>query len=197
MWVSLGSSCLRLLCFLDLYVFFLHQITEVFSAIIFSIAFSIPCSLSFPSDIPVMQILLCLMLSQKSLKLSSFWGFFFLFAILIGSFLLPCLSNLWFDPLLHLNCCWFLLGYSSYQSLYSSFLTGSFLWFLCPFLSLQSLCWSSHWVHLFSTYVPGPQFWVLPWGFLGLEGAPLNDQPLVNFLREGVIFDLPLNSQNL
>lgn len=35
---------------------------------------------------------------------------------------------------------------------------------------------------------------MLSWGFQGLEGAPLNDQPFVNFLRAGIMFYLPLKN---
>nr|KAF6452934.1 hypothetical protein HJG59_008233 [Molossus molossus] len=67
------------LCFLDLYVCFLYQVREGFW-------FSISCSLSSPSGTPMMQILVCLKLSQRLLTLSLFiylfwilcsdWAFF-------------------------------------------------------------------------------------------------------------------------
>ena len=105
---------------------------EKFSIIIFSNRFSIPCSIS--SGTPMMQMLLLLMSSQKSLKLFSF---LISFSALVGCFLLPCFPIRWFNTLLHLICCWFLLVYYSFQLLYSSFLTV-FLWFICPF----ACCWS-------------------------------------------------------
>ena len=75
-----GPLCIHLirdsLCFLDLRVYFLHQIREVFFHY-FSNKFSISCSFSFPSSTPMTQVLICLKLSQKLLSLSSFFLCFF------------------------------------------------------------------------------------------------------------------------
>ena len=73
-----------------------------FLAIISSNRFSISCSLSTPSGFPMMWMLLCFVLSQRFLKLSSFKKIFFLFAALPGCFFLHFLANHWFGTLLHL-----------------------------------------------------------------------------------------------
>ena len=108
------------------------------STIISSNKFSIPCSLSSLYGSPVMQVLVCLMLPWRSLKVFSIFGFYlFIFAVLIGSFLLLCLPNHWFDPLLQLIYCWFLQMYSLFQLLYFPFLTSSFLCFLISLLNFS------------------------------------------------------------
>ena len=61
-------------------VFFLHEIRE-FLVLIPSNTFSIPCSLS-SSNIPIMLMFLCFMLSKMFLKLFSFFKFFFHFGSL-------------------------------------------------------------------------------------------------------------------
>ena len=124
----LGSSFLGL-CFLNLYVCFLHQIRKVFCNY-FSNRFSISCSLSPPSG-PVMRMLEW---SQRLLTLSSFFGFFFQFAVLIRCSLLLYLPNCWFSSLLHLNYSWFPLMYFSFQLLYSLFLTGFFMFYISVFM---------------------------------------------------------------
>ena len=48
-----------------------------FSALLSSDIFSGPFSPSSPSGMPIMEMLVCLMLSQRSLRLSSFLSFFF------------------------------------------------------------------------------------------------------------------------
>ena len=58
------------LCFLNLHVYFLHQIREVFF-IIFSNKFSVSCSSSL-AGIPIIQVLLHLEMSQRFLILSWF-----------------------------------------------------------------------------------------------------------------------------
>ena len=63
------------LCFLDLYIYFLHQIREVFWH--FSNRFSISCSLSSPSNYPMTTLMLVhLKLSQRLLTLSIFFSSF-------------------------------------------------------------------------------------------------------------------------
>ena len=59
------------LCFLNLNFSFLSQIGK-FSAIISSNNFSVPFYLCFSSGTPIMGMLACSMLSQRSLKLSFF-----------------------------------------------------------------------------------------------------------------------------
>ena len=73
------------LCFLDLCVIFLHQIGTS-SVIISSKMFLISCSLSSPSGILRMRMLLYFVLSKIVLKQSSFFKFSFLFAALPGWF---------------------------------------------------------------------------------------------------------------
>ena len=85
MWIFLGSSSLRV-CFLDLNIHFLPQVRKVFHPLFLQISFS-PFSLFSPSGTPIMQLLVCLILSQRLLKLS--WilkTFFLLFALLIEWF---------------------------------------------------------------------------------------------------------------
>ena len=91
---------------------------EKFSVIISSNRFLIPCSVSSPSRSPMTQMLVHLMLYQRPFKLSSFFEIIFLLAVTIGCFLLPCLSNHWFDSLLHSAYCLLLLMYSSFQILH-------------------------------------------------------------------------------
>ena len=112
-WDSLG--------FLYLYVYFLNQGKEVFCHYVFTLVL-IPCSPSSPSGAPMIQMLICLKLSERLLILSSF---FFLFWL--GIFCFFNIPNCWFDPWFHLLYCWFPI-------MYSSLLTGSFLYFLVLFL---------------------------------------------------------------
>ena len=106
---------------LDLYISFLSQ--GVFSHYFFSATtyfllwnqnkISALFSLSSPGS-PMMRIWNHLMLSHKSLKLSSF--FFFFLLLWLGEF--HCLSLSWLMvPLLHLICCWTHVVY--FFSLYS------------------------------------------------------------------------------
>ena len=106
---------------LDLYISFLSQGVfrhYFFSAIIYFLLWnqnkiSALFSLSSPGS-PMMRIWNHLMLSHKSLKLSSF--FFFFLLLWLGEF--HCLSLSWLMvPLLHLICCWTHVVY--FFSLYS------------------------------------------------------------------------------
>ena len=83
-------------------------------------------------------MLICLMLSQRSLKLSSLI-FFFLFC-LTWWFPWLCLPVLWPIPSYHLIYFWFLLVY--FISVVAFF---CFVWFLFIFLHI---CWNPHSVHL-------------------------------------------------
>ena len=74
----LGFTLTGTLCFLDLVDYFLSHVGEVFSYSLFKY-FLIVLSLSSPSGIPIMQMLVHLMLSQKSLRLSSFLFILFFF----------------------------------------------------------------------------------------------------------------------
>ena len=74
------------LCFLDLVDYFFPMLGK-FSAITSSNIFSDPFSLSFPSETLIMQMLMCSMLSRRSLRLFSFhhprlFFFFFLYSLL-------------------------------------------------------------------------------------------------------------------
>ena len=68
--------------FLDLSEWFLSHVREVFGYYLWNIS-SVPFSLSSPSGTPIIQMLVCLMLSQNSLRLSSFLFnlFYLLFCI--------------------------------------------------------------------------------------------------------------------
>ena len=77
---------------------------RMFPAIISSNTFSTPFSLSSPSRTPIMQMIVCLMKSQRSLKLSSFLKFVFLFTVLIGWFPLFYLADHLCTLLYHLIC---------------------------------------------------------------------------------------------
>ena len=94
-----------------------------FSTVISSDIFSGPLSLSSPSGTPIMRTFLRLMLSQKSLRLFSF---FFLYSVSwqwIPPFCLPGhLSVL----LPQLFCYWFLIVYFSFLLLYCSSLVCLF-----------------------------------------------------------------------
>ena len=67
------------LWFMDLRICFLSQVREIFSCYDFSYVLwpFLSLSLSPPSETPIMQILVHLIMSQKSLKLSSFLFIFF------------------------------------------------------------------------------------------------------------------------
>ena len=65
------------LCFLDLVDYFLSHVWKVFRYYLFK--YFLRSFLSSPSGTPIMQMLVCLMLFQRSLRLSSF---FFLYSIL-------------------------------------------------------------------------------------------------------------------
>ena len=73
-WVYPALDCL---CFLDLVDYFLSHVREVFSYYLFK--YFLRSFLSSSSGTPTMQMLVCLLLSQRSLWLSSF--LFFLFYI--------------------------------------------------------------------------------------------------------------------
>ena len=72
-----GFILLGTLCFLDHYVYILHQVRDVFYHYFFPIGFQF-LVLSSSSGTPMMQILLCLKLSQRLLTLSSFFSGFFM-----------------------------------------------------------------------------------------------------------------------
>ena len=121
------------LCFLDLHVYFIHQIREVFFH--YFHRFPISCSFSSPSGTPVRQMLGRFKLSQKLLILSLFFEFFFHLVVLHGCIVFRYVPNHWFDPQLYSLYCCFPINYSLFQSVYPSFRTGSFLY-----------CWHPHYV---------------------------------------------------
>lgn len=86
------------------------QFRDFFFTINYSNKFSDPPTPSPPSGAPIMWMLVCLMLSQYSFKLSSLFHSF-LFVLLILWVLLSCLWIFWIFLLLHLICCWTPLVY--------------------------------------------------------------------------------------
>ena len=67
---SLGLSCWESLCFLDLIDYFLSRVREVFNYNLFKYFLS-PFLFLFFSGTPIIRLLVRLMLSQRSLRLSS------------------------------------------------------------------------------------------------------------------------------
>ena len=63
-------------CFLDLVDYFLSHVWEVFRYSLFK--YFLRSFLSSPSGTPIMQVLVCLMLFQRPLRLSSFHSFFYI-----------------------------------------------------------------------------------------------------------------------
>lgn len=109
-----------------------------FSAIISS--HSIPFSLC-SSGVPIIPVLVCLMLFQRSLKLFVFFKLVFLFAVLFVGFPLFCLPDQLHILLYHLVCCsfllvWFFFFYLSYWIIHSLLRLFTFLSSLLTF----SLC---------------------------------------------------------
>ena len=131
-----GPLCVHLvwdsLCFLDLHVYILHQLGKI-SFIIFSNSFPISCSFSSPSGTLMMWMFKCFKLSQRLLKLSSFFWILFSSRCSNWLFLLPYVPNHWFDSQLHPLCCCFPVNCSLFKLVYPSFLTGSFLCLEEPF----------------------------------------------------------------
>ena len=88
MWLSvflLGFILPGTLCFPDLLDYFLSHVWEVFSYYPFKYFFRSFLSLSSASETPIMQMLLHLMLSQRSLRLSSFLFILFFYILFCGS----------------------------------------------------------------------------------------------------------------
>lgn len=119
-----------------------HQVRKVFRHYFFKWSFTI--FLSSPSVPLIMLILVYLILSQRSLKLSPhFCVLFFLVAVLIGCFPLFGLPGCWSFLLHHIIYCWLHLMYFSFILFYY------WLWLVLFILSLYLLC--SHCVrHFFS-----------------------------------------------
>ena len=81
----LGCNLYGTLCSSWTWVAISFPMLGKFSTIISSNVFSGPFCLSSPSGTPIMQMLLCLMLSQRSLRLFSFFFFHSFFFILFCS----------------------------------------------------------------------------------------------------------------
>ena len=101
---SLGSSYLGLCISWACVTVFLFHVREVFSYYLRPFL-----SLSSPSGTPLMQTLVLLMLSRRSLKLSLF--LFTLYSVPWQQFPPLCLPTHWSALLPHSFCCWFLLVY--------------------------------------------------------------------------------------
>ena len=120
---------LILLCFLDLDVCFLSQVRDVFSYCVFRCVLCHFLAFVSPSGTPLMQMLVCLMLFQRSFKLSSFVFilFFVCFSLQLQWFLLLCPLARWSIPLYHLIYCCFLVVYFLVSEF---FISDSSLYFL-------------------------------------------------------------------
>ena len=127
-----GSLCIHLvwdsLCFLDLYVNFLHQIKKVF---FFQINFQFlapPLLLLAPLWFECWYVWKC---PRGSLVYPHFFGFFSLLLFWLNVFFLPYVPNHWLVTQLHpLPCKFFFISFS---------VTFIFAWvFLC--------CWSTQWI---------------------------------------------------
>ena len=142
--------------------------------------------LSFPSGTPIMWILVCLMLSCKSLELSSFFSFFltfffFFFSAFIGWVPLPRLWAHWIFLLLHLVCCWttqvyffisLIVFFSSMISVWD-FLTFSVSLLKFSFCSsfLSEVQWAFLWPLLWTLYQVSYLFQFY-WAFFPPEVLP-------------------------
>ena len=89
----LGFILHEILCFLTLSECFLSHIREIFGYNLFKY-FLWSFSLSSPSGIPTMQMLVCLMLSQRSKILSSVLFILFFFVLFCGSDFHPSVFHL-------------------------------------------------------------------------------------------------------
>ena len=127
------------LCFLDSAVCFLTRLGK-FSAIMSSNRFSVLFSLSSHSGTPIMPMLVSLMLSLRSLKLSSFFLCLYIsFSFCCSNWVIAYLPDHRFVLLHHLICCCFPPVCFSFKLLYSSGLIGSFFMSSISLLKL-SLC---------------------------------------------------------
>ena len=116
-------------------------------------------SLSLLLGLPIMQMLVCLVLSRKSLKLSSLFSHSFSFCCSdwVSSTVLSS-GKLFFASSI-IVWCWIPPVYFSVQLLYSSA-----LWLLFgTFLYILSLCWSSHCVYPFFSWGWWALLWLLFW----------------------------------
>ena len=136
MWVFLVDLDWVFLCFLDLDICFFLQVRN-FSVIISSNMISSPF---FSFGTLIMLMLVCLMLSQGSLKLFTFKKIL-LFAVLIGWFPLPCLPDHWFHSSASSNL---LIPSSAFFILVIVFFSSDWFFFIFPIVLY--LCWISHWV---------------------------------------------------
>lgn len=125
--VPFGLTPFRTLYFLDLAACFLSQVTEFFSYYVCKYVLC-PFLLPFSFRTPVMWMLVHLILSQQSLRLSSLNSYFLFYC---SSWVIYTIlsSSLLIIPMYYLTYCCFLLVYFQISGIYSSALFGS----LCIF----------------------------------------------------------------
>ena len=117
MWRSLCSSGLGLSVLPGLYIYFLHQIRELFLHDFFkcfkflALSFLLPASLWFKC----WYVWSCPRVSLAYLCGVFFFSFSFLLAVLIEFFFLPYVPNHWFDSRLYLLQCWFPVNFSLFH----------------------------------------------------------------------------------
>ena len=152
-WASLHPSCLRLCASWTCMSISFTKLGKI-CFIIFSNKFPISCSLSSPYGTPLMWMLESLKLSWRLLTLSSFFWDFFLIIVLIRFFLLPYVSNHWFDAWLHPLYCCFPLNSFLFSLVYPSFLTGPFyaVKVLTNFPEHPYMFWTLHLVDCLSPF---------------------------------------------
>ena len=120
------------LCFLYLDIFSFFRFGN-FSAIISSNTFFYYFLSLFSFWVPYNMMLVCLMLSQRSLKLFSLFRIYFSFCCSDWMIFIVCLPDYLYVLLYHVVCCsFFLVCFFFTHLLYSSVLTHSFLYFLVP-----------------------------------------------------------------
>ena len=120
------------LCFLDLDVCLLSQVREVFSSYIFKYVYRPFLSLFSFRD-PIMWILVCLMLSQRSLNCPQFFSLsLIIFFFSVQGQLIPlfCLPAYWSLPLYYSVYYWVLLVHFLFQLFYCQSLINCSLNFL-------------------------------------------------------------------
>ena len=154
MCVLLVSSCLELSGFLDPWkVCFLPQTREVLQPLFLQVTF-LPLSLPLLLLAPLYMNIFCLMLSQRSLSLSSL-KFFFFFSFCCSVWVSPIVLS---SSLPIHSLASFSLLLSPCSIFFSLVIT--YVWY---FLILMSLCWSSHCIHLFFSQVQWVPSWLLLW----------------------------------
>ena len=92
MCASLASSYGTTLCFLNLYVYFFHQVKEVFCSYIFKYVFN-PCFLSSPLSTHDVNVGMLELVPGPLLTILILFGFFFPFCCSDWMVFLPYLPN--------------------------------------------------------------------------------------------------------